>query len=159
MWLFFIINCPLKFQYQSGHLKINITPGYFMYMFVHIRRCFQKMFLSPTISFLESCICDYKNLEICWFSMETGVPAAVVLCNWSITQPVATWFCHVVHWLIENLPCIICLWLMSWYFHLRVAHNTRFCSSDWNQQLQVYQKHFFFHKREGKVWLLSAIIF
>ena len=54
----FFINCPLKFQYQPGNLKINITPGYFMYMFVHIRKVFPKMFLSPTISFLESCICD-----------------------------------------------------------------------------------------------------
>jgi len=54
----FFISCPLKFQYQPGHLKINVTPGYFMYMFVHIRKVFPKNVSSPTISFLESCICD-----------------------------------------------------------------------------------------------------
>ena len=49
-----------------------------MYMFVHIRKVFPKNVFITHHFFLESCICDYKNLEICWFSLETGVPAAVV---------------------------------------------------------------------------------
>ena len=53
--MFFFINCPLKFQYHPGHLKINITPGYFMYMFVHIRKVFPKnIFVTHNLFFWKA---------------------------------------------------------------------------------------------------------
>jgi len=47
----FFINCPLKFQYQPGH----ITLGYLMYMFVHIRKVFpKKCFYHPPFLFWKA---------------------------------------------------------------------------------------------------------
>ena len=105
----FFINCVLKFQYQPGHLKNNVTPGYFMYMFVHIRKMFPKnVFITHHFFFgkLHLWLEKFGDMLVQfgdWYS------CSCCYCNWSITQPVATRFCHVVHCLIENLPGIIML--------------------------------------------------
>jgi len=103
----FFINCPLKFQYQPGHLKINITPGYFMYMFVHIRKVFPKnVFITHHFFFgkLHLWLEEFGDMLV---QFGDWCSCSCCYCNWSITQPVATRFCHVVHCLIENLPCIM----------------------------------------------------
>ena len=129
-----------------------------MYMFVHIRKVFPKNGFVTDHFFFGKLYLWLEKYEGILVQFGDWCPCSCHYCNCSITQPVATRFCHVVHCLIENLPCIIMLMTYVLVFHLKLACNTRFRSSVWNQQLQVHLKHFFFHKKEEKVWLLSAII-